>query len=403
MKRKNSLRLKLAIYAFINVYIGWNGWLWIETQFSHPPFWLYITIFIVVSFAYILAWVHPVFAPLKVVGAYWFAVLQYAIIILPVTSMMYFVLLLLNISSERAINVLGWFVICTYLVIGLFGTYYAYSPVVRTYSIRIPKRKKTGTKIDGDVDVSTDRAGNVENTGNTDSTDRESQQKDHLQTLRIAMASDMHFGALSGSTHARRLVKRVNERQPDIIFLVGDIIDDAPDSFIRKGMGDILADMKAPLGIYGVLGNHEYYGGQIPRFLREMERIQVKILLDEVVKINEDFYIIGRKDRTDHHRMTIEALKQDLDSELPLFLLDHQPYELSKAQKAGIDLYLAGHTHRGQMAPNQFITKKIYELDWGYKKKGSLHAIVSSGFGFWGPAIRIGSRSEIVVIDVHFD
>ena len=82
--------------------------------------------------------------------------------------------------------------------------------------------------------------------------------------------------------------------------------------------------------------------------------------------------------------------------------MDHQPYHLDKAADAGADVMLSGHTHRGQMAPNHLITRRLFELDWGYLRKGNLHAIVSSGFGTWGPPIRLGSRSEIIELTIHF-
>jgi len=82
-------------------------------------------------------------------------------------------------------------------------------------------------------------------------------------------------------------------------------------------------------------------------------------------------------------------------------MMDHQPAELTQAMESGIDLIVSGHTHRGQMAPNHFITKRVFELDWGYKQKEQLHAIVSSGYGFWGPPLRLGSRSEVVYIEVN--
>ncbi|MOA56893.1 putative metallophosphoesterase [compost metagenome] len=83
-------------------------------------------------------------------------------------------------------------------------------------------------------------------------------------------------------------------------------------------------------------------------------------------------------------------------------MLDHQPSDLASAAEQGIDISVSGHTHRGQMMPNHLITKRLFELDWGYLRKGGLHAIVSSGFGTWGPPIRIGSRSEVVQIEVEF-
>jgi predicted MPP superfamily phosphohydrolase len=216
------------------------------------------------------------------------------------------------------------------------------------------------------------------------------------------MASDMHFGRLSGLRHVHRLVRKVNELKPDLILLPGDIIDDDPTPFINKKMGEVMKDLSAPLGVFGVLGNHEYYGGEIPKFLQEMERNGITILMDEVIKIADSFYLAGRKDKTERNRQSIEELLTEYDRSLPLIMMDHQPAEITQAQENQVDLLLSGHTHRGQMAPNHLITKRIFENDWGHLQKNQLHSIVSSGFGFWGPPLRIGSRSEIIQIHLTF-
>jgi hypothetical protein len=220
--------------------------------------------------------------------------------------------------------------------------------------------------------------------------------------LSIAVASDMHFGRLSGVAHLKRLVKKVKSINPDLILLPGDIIDDELEPFIQKNMGSIMSELKAPLGVYGVLGNHEYYGGQIPQFIEQMKNINIKIMMDEFLTIEDSFHLLGRKDKTDKARMTFEELLSGIDRSYPIIAMDHQPSEIKQAQENGIDVLFSGHTHRGQMAPNHFITRKMYELDWGYLKKEQLHTFVSSGFGFWGPPMRIGSRSEILQIEITF-
>jgi predicted MPP superfamily phosphohydrolase len=192
-----------------------------------------------------------------------------------------------------------------------------------------------------------------------------------------------------------------------LILLPGDVIDDDIEPFIRLRMGEIMKQMKAPLGVYAILGNHEYIGGKIKEFVKEMKSIDIEVLMDHSVRIADSFYIIGRKDRSAERigaggRMEIEALLEEVDRKLPLILMDHQPYHLDKSAASGIDLQLSGHTHRGQMAPIHWITKRLYELDWGYLQKGAMHTIVSSGYGSWGPPIRLGSRSEIIDIKLQF-
>ena len=90
------------------------------------------------------------------------------------------------------------------------------------------------------------------------------------------------------------------------------------------------------------------------------------------------------------------------DLSQPVILLDHQPFDLDEARKNGVDLQLSGHTHNGQMWPLNLLTRKIYELSHGYMKKGDTHYIVSSGFGVWGPRVRLGSRPEVLLVTVKF-
>lgn len=354
------------IYTAITFYIGWNLWAWLHAAFGLQELWVLGLIIGFLSYSYIIGrFLHsiPIF---KIMGAYWFGILQYSLLLLPIANLFVLIFSLLGFTPETVLIWTGAFVIIAYIVLLLYGTFNAYSPVVRTYSINIPK-------LIGDI-----------------------------AHLRIVMASDMHFGTLSGLSHLHRLVKKANELKPDLILLPGDIIDDDPKPFIQKKMGDVMKELSAPLGVYGVLGNHEYYGRAIPEFVKEMDRIGIEILQDEIVKIDESFLLVGRKDKTDSKRQSIEELIKNLDHSYPIIMMDHQPAEIKQAEKNGIDLLLSGHTHRGQMAPNHLITRRIFDLDWGYQKFNQLHAIVSSGFGFWGPPLRIGSRSEIIEIDITF-
>lgn len=352
----------LLIYNILIFYIGWNGWYWIHSQFEFEQVALYAVAIIFLSYSYFLG---RRFSWFKILGSYWMAIIQYAMILLPIADTAAIIMHYIGFPKEKIIFWVGSMTLLSFVAIFAYGSFNAWRPIVRTYEIEIPKK-----------------AG-------------------HLSHLRIAMASDMHFGILSGKAHLQRLVKKVNEMKADLILLPGDIIDDEPGPFMAKNMDEVMKQMKAPLGVFGVLGNHEYYGRKIPEFVKLMQDIDIKILMDEVVEIG-DLYLIGRKDRTDKNRKPLEELLEGMDKTRPIILMDHQPYGLDQAESHGIDVMLSGHTHRGQMAPNHLITKKMYELDWGYIKKNQLHVIVSSGFGFWGPPLRIGSRSEIIQLNIRF-
>jgi uncharacterized protein len=358
--------LFLFIYSTIGFYISWNGWVWLHSVFGFENKWFFGLVAGLLFYSYLIGRGIKGFSFFKIIGSYWFAVLQYALLLMPITNLIVLVLNVLGFQKDSIIAWAGSTFLVVFAILFLYGTYNAYSPVIRIYSVTIPK------------------------------------QTNQLSKLRIAMASDMHFGHLSGLSHLKRLVKGMNNIQPDIILLPGDIIDDDPKPFIQKKMGDAMSQLTAPLGIYGVLGNHEYYGRAIPEFVKEMERIGIKILQDELIEVKDSFWLVGRKDKTDSQRKQIDHLLSDVTLDKPVIMMDHQPAEIKQAEKFGVDLLLSGHTHRGQMAPNHLVTKKIFDLDWGYQQFNQLHAIVSSGFGFWGPPIRIGSRSEIVQIEVTF-
>ena len=104
------------------------------------------------------------------------------------------------------------------------------------------------------------------------------------------------------------------------------------------------------------------------RILQEMDKIDIRILLDEVITIEDAFYLVGRRDKTERDRQSFEKLMSTVDKSMPVIAMDHQPFELKQAD-AGVDLLLSGHTHRGQMAPNHIVTRRMYELDWGYAQK----------------------------------
>jgi predicted MPP superfamily phosphohydrolase len=227
-----------------------------------------------------------------------------------------------------------------------------------------------------------------------------------LDLVKIAFVSDIHMGTIIGPRRTNSIVNRINALNPDLILLGGDVVDEDLAPVIRNNLGDSLLKLKAPLGIIGITGNHEYIGGA-DKAVQYLEAHGIKMLRDTSILIDDKFFIIGREDRdrprfSGRNRKDMEQLVANIDKSRPLILLDHQPFELDIKESLGIDLTLSGHTHHGQMLPLNYITKAIYEVSWGYKKKGNTHVYVSSGVGGWGPPVRIGNRPEIVLINLHF-
>ena len=227
-----------------------------------------------------------------------------------------------------------------------------------------------------------------------------------LKNLKIAVASDIHLGTIIARRSIERIVRRINSIGADIVLLPGDVVDEDIGPVIKRNLGEFLRNIKSKYGTYAVTGNHEYIGGAEAAcsYLEEHGIIELR---DSYVKIAENFYVVGREDRASKGfagiiRKPMAQLLEGVDKNLPVLLMDHQPVHLEEAERFGVDLQLSGHTHHGQLWPFNFITKKIYEVSMGYKKKGNTHIYVSCGVGSWGPPIRTGNRPEILEINIQF-
>jgi len=225
--------------------------------------------------------------------------------------------------------------------------------------------------------------------------------------LRAVLISDIHLGIINRSSRLEKLVEKINQLRPDIVFFAGDIVDEGVSLEEEEKMVGLLKKIESPLGLYACPGNHEYYGG-FERNISYLEKAGVNVLLDRAARIDGWFYVIGRKDRASlrsgQKRLSLKEIidRDSVDRSWPLLVLDHQPLYLQEAAEAGVDLQLSGHTHAGQLFPLDIINRFVYEKNWGYLKKGPTHIYVSSGSGTWGPAVRTGSRSEIILLKLRF-
>lgn len=380
MKRLRMLAsgiIMLLVLGLVNFYIGWHLRILLKDWMPGIPAAAYWTVFFVIAFAYVIGRVplpkvlKPVGRLFKVVGSYYLACMEFAVIVLPLTDLLYGVLGLTGVNRTAFTAEAGVTLIALLVVFLVWGSRNAWSTIVRTHRLKV--EKSIGTSV----------------------------------PLTVAVASDLHLGNIVGNRHLRRMVSEINAMNPDIILLAGDVLDDSIEPFIRNGMDQQLKLLKARHGVYAVLGNHEYYGGSIKQYSEVMENIGIKLLQDEVVE-TAGLYIVGRKDKTAESmeaggRMSVDALLSGLDLSRPVIMMDHQPTGFELASKAGVDILLSGHTHRGQIAPNHWITKRLFELDWGYLLKNKLHVIVSSGYGTWGPPIRLASRSELIKLEVALE
>ncbi len=227
-----------------------------------------------------------------------------------------------------------------------------------------------------------------------------------MKEVNVVLMSDIHLGTLIGNRHLARVVSKAMALEPDIILLAGDILDEDLAPVIRQNIGETLRQLRAPLGVYAVMGNHEHIGGEKPAE-QYLEGHGLRVLRDTVVMINDGFWLVGRDDRdkerfTGRQRKPLKTLIQNVDASYPVILIDHQPFYLEKAAALGVDLQVSGHTHHGQMWPLNYITRAMYTISHGYGYIDGMHAYVSNGVGTWGPPVRIGNRPEIVHIRIRF-
>jgi len=228
-----------------------------------------------------------------------------------------------------------------------------------------------------------------------------------LDHLTIVLASDLHLGILVGKSRLETIVDRINALEPDIVLMPGDIVDETVTDKIEAEFSAVMRRLRAPLGIFAVPGNHEFYSG-LERNLACLRACGLRVLEDEAVLVADAFVVVGRRDSSslgvqETRRPIRDILRQyGFDPALPVILLDHQPARLEEASQAGVDLQLSGHTHAGQLFPLDIINKRIWELNWGTLRKGNTQYYVTSGVGTWGPPVRTGSRPEIVRIRLTF-
>ncbi|WP_108823176.1 metallophosphoesterase [Dysgonomonas sp. Marseille-P4361] len=220
------------------------------------------------------------------------------------------------------------------------------------------------------------------------------------KSLRIVAMSDLHLGYAIGKKEFEEWVEIINKENPDIVLIAGDIIDNSVRPLNEENFAESFKKIKAPFGIYTCLGNHEYISG-LKESLEFLNKTGVRVLRDESILIDSSFYLVGRDDRINSKRKALKDLVEGLDKTKPIFVLDHQPYNLEEAEINGVDLQLSGHTHQGQIWPISLVTRILYEVDHGFLKKGNTNIYVSSGIGLWGGKFRIGTQSEYIVIDIN--
>ncbi|MFH0922405.1 MAG: metallophosphoesterase [Fibrobacterota bacterium] len=371
----------LSLYGLINYYLFIRG---LQALTPPSPFrGIYITLFLFLSLAFIAgrllerAGLTAIGVPLNWVGSFWFGAMTYFFFIVVFVDMLRLVNLWLHFFPPFIADNLiqarreAFFVAFTAVVLLMaVGYYQALNLRVRTLDLSIAK------PVPG------------------------------RKTLNIVMASDIHLGVIVGRKRFDRMVGTINALAPDIVLLPGDIVDEDLAPVLRGNIGESLKRIRAPLGVYACTGNHEYIGG-VEAACRYLSEHNIRMLRDASELVDNAFNLVGREDYSSVRfsgirRKPLKELMRGVDRSRPVILLDHEPHRLNEATAEGVDLQLSGHTHHGQFWPINCITKRIFELSYGYMKKGNTHIYVSSGAGTWGPPIRLVAWPEIVNIRVRF-
>ena len=215
---------------------------------------------------------------------------------------------------------------------------------------------------------------------------------------KVVQISDVHLGFIWGENFFNKLISDINAQNPEAVFITGDLFDGSGDRFDYVA-GD-LRKLAAPKGTYFVTGNHETYFG-VQRSYDLLNGSNVVILKDEVRNVG-GLQILGVSyGELSAKKDVAETIKKmtGYDPNDASVLLYHEPSHTKEIQQAGIKLQLSGHTHAGQIFPYRFITSLVYPgVDYGLHAFGDYSIYTSSGAGTWGPAMRVGTNSEIVVI-----
>jgi hypothetical protein len=216
----------------------------------------------------------------------------------------------------------------------------------------------------------------------------------------VAQVSDVHLGYILRTGFASRLVTMVNAANPDLVAITGDLFDGGDGNLAQ--LIAPLNDLRAPLGIYFVTGNHETYLG-VERAYAALRTTRVRILANQMAVI-DGLQVIGVSYPERGHFLDLgQALAKlpGFNPALPSILLYHSPTHIAQAEAAGINLQLSGHAHQGQIFPIQFISRLIYgKYYYGLHVGNSYTLYTCSGAGTWGPTMRTGNHPEISVIEL---
>ena len=218
----------------------------------------------------------------------------------------------------------------------------------------------------------------------------------------IVQLTDVHIGPTIGRGFLEDVVRRANELAPDMIVITGDLVDGSVEEL--GALVEPLRSLKARDGVFFVTGNHEYYSGA-DSWIAHRGTLGGRVLRNERVAIRDAFELAGVDDASaarmlPHHGEDVPKAAAGRDPGRPLVLLAHQPKSVPRAAEHGVDLQLSGHVHGGQMVPFNWLARLDQPLIDGLHRVGETWLYVSTGTGYWGPPMRVGSTAEITHIEL---
>ena len=243
--------------------------------------------------------------------------------------------------------------------------------------------------------------------------------------LNVVLIADLHLGYSVGVKQMERMVNKINELQPDVVVVAGDIFDNEFSAIYNPvRLAEILRGINSKYGVYAVYGNHDIEEDILCGFtfsdddvtqvtsIKEMddfiENCGFTFLYDEAILINDDFYIYGRPDEErpnfgNDSRLEAEKITEGLDLSKLIICVDHEPHDQKELSAAGVDVDLNGHTHAGQLFPGNIIINFFWDIAYGYKNFDGMHNIVTSGVGLFGPNMRTFTKAEIAQVKIHLN
>jgi predicted MPP superfamily phosphohydrolase len=216
--------------------------------------------------------------------------------------------------------------------------------------------------------------------------------------LTVVQISDVHLGTLRGRALLDTVLRRVGELDPDVVAITGDLIDG--DAGVVERLLPGLERLRAPLGVFAVLGNHEYYAGR-ERSRKLLADAGYTVLDNASAEVAPGVFVAGVPDprgsaQTGEAEADLPAALAGLDPAAAVVLLLHSPEMEAAAAAAGVDVMLNGHTHGGQIWPFHLLVKRAYPSLAGVYGHGSMTQVVSRGAGTWGPPMRLLAPSDVV-------